>query len=79
MLTRDGDILDVRFTVSYQIRQPTDYLFHSVDPELTITRAAQAALRGIVGARSTDALLQQDREAMRQQLTTSVQKSLDAL
>jgi modulator of FtsH protease HflK len=77
MLTHDADIVDVRFSVQYQIRKPTDYLFRSVDPDQAVTQAAQAAIRQIVGARSTDSTLDQDREAIRLQLTDSIQHSLD--
>jgi membrane protease subunit HflK len=77
MLTHDGDIVDVRFSVQYQVRKPTDYLFRSVDPDQTVTQAAQAAVRELVGARSTDDILYQDREAIRLQLTDSIQRSLD--
>ncbi|WMY09489.1 FtsH protease activity modulator HflK [Paraburkholderia phenoliruptrix] len=77
MLTHDADIVDVRFAVQYQIRKPTDYLFRSVDPDQSVMQAAQAAVRGIVGARSGEEILDQDREAIRQQLMAAIQKSLD--
>ncbi|OLL30556.1 HflK protein [Burkholderia sp. SRS-W-2-2016] len=77
MLTHDGDIVDVRFAVQYQIRKPTDYLFRGVDAEQSVTSAAQAAVRGIVGARGTSEILDQDHEALRQQLMTAIQQSLD--
>ncbi|TKC90240.1 FtsH protease activity modulator HflK [Trinickia terrae] len=77
MLTRDGDILDVRFAVQYQVKTPTDYLFHTTDPDQSVTQAAQAAVREIVGARSTEEMLYQDREAMRQQLQDAIQHTLD--
>jgi membrane protease subunit HflK len=77
MLTHDADIVDVRFAVQYQIRKPTDYLFRSVDPDQGVMQAAQAAVRGIVGARSTDEILGQDREVIRQQLMAAIQQSLD--
>ncbi|MFC0692147.1 FtsH protease activity modulator HflK [Paraburkholderia humisilvae] len=77
MLTRDADIVDVRFAVQFQIRKPVDYLFRSVDPEQSVAQAAQAAIREIVGARSTNDVLYQDREAIRQQLTDAIQRSLD--
>jgi len=77
MLTHDADIVDVRFAVQYQIRRPTDYLFRSADPDLSVTQAAQAAVRSIVGARSMNDILYQDREAIRAQLTESIQHSLD--
>jgi modulator of FtsH protease HflK len=77
MLTHDGDIVDVRFAVQYQVRKPIDYLFRSVDPDQAVTQAGQSAVRQIVGARSTDDILYQDREAIRLQLTDSIQRSLD--
>jgi membrane protease subunit HflK len=77
MLTHDADILDVRFAVQYQVRKPIDYLFRSADPDQSVTQAAQAAVRTIVGARSTDQVLYQDRETIRQQLTGAIQQSLD--
>jgi modulator of FtsH protease HflK len=77
MLTRDGDILNVRFSVQYQVKSPTDYLFHAVDPDRSVTQAAQAAARAIVGASGTQALLDQNRDQLSQQLATAIQRSLD--
>ncbi|WP_144112600.1 FtsH protease activity modulator HflK [Paraburkholderia sp. BCC1886] len=77
MLTHDADIVDVRFAVQYQVKQPTDYLFHTVDPDQSVAQAAQAAVRGIVGTQSANDVLYEDREAIRQQLITSIQQSLD--
>ncbi|WP_109481613.1 FtsH protease activity modulator HflK [Paraburkholderia sp. C35] len=77
MLTHDADIVDVRFAVQYQIRKPTDYLFRSANPDLSVTQAAQAAVREIVGTRSMSDILDQDREAIRAQLTEAIQHSLD--
>ncbi|CAH2906767.1 MAG: HflK protein [uncultured Paraburkholderia sp.] len=77
MLTHDSDIVDVRFAVQYQIRKPTDYLFRSVDPDQSVMQAAQAAVRGIVGTHSGQEILDQDREAIRQQLMAAIQTSLD--
>jgi membrane protease subunit HflK len=79
VLTRDGDILEVRFTVQYQVKQPTDYLFHSADPDLGVTQAAQAAVRTVVGTHATnDLLYEEDREPIRAQLADTIQRSLDA-
>jgi membrane protease subunit HflK len=77
MLTHDGDIVDVRFAVQYQVRKPTDYLFRGVDPDQSVLHAAQAAVRGIVGAQSTSEVLDQDHETLRQQLIASIQQALD--
>ncbi|HEY1996904.1 FtsH protease activity modulator HflK [Paraburkholderia sp.] len=77
MLTRDGDIVDLRFAVQYQVRKPTDYLFRGVDPDQSVMHAAQAAVRAVVGAQTTSEVLGQDHETLRQQLIASIQKSLD--
>ncbi|KVP83700.1 HflK protein [Burkholderia ubonensis] len=77
MLTRDADIVDVRFAVQYRIRSATDYLFRSVDPERSVMQAAQAAVRAIVGTRSAADILNQDRDALRQQVSEAIQRDLD--
>ncbi|KVS43291.1 FtsH protease activity modulator HflK [Burkholderia ubonensis] len=77
MLTRDADIVDVRFAVQYRIRSATDYLFRSVDPERSVTQAAQATVRAIVGTRSAADILNQDRDALRQQVSEAIQRDLD--
>jgi membrane protease subunit HflK len=79
MLTHDADIVDVRFAVQYQVRKPADYLFRSADPDLTVTQAAQAAVRQIVGTRSMNDIVSRDREAIRARLAESIQHSLDEL
>ncbi|WP_244815895.1 FtsH protease activity modulator HflK [Caballeronia sp. Lep1P3] len=78
LLTKEADILDVRFAVQYQIKSPTDFLFRNLDPDQSVTEAAQAAVREIAGATSTDDLLYKDRDALRGRLTESIQRSLDA-
>ncbi|SAK73432.1 ftsH protease activity modulator HflK [Caballeronia calidae] len=77
LLTNEADILDVRFAVQYQIKSPTDFLFHSVNADDSVTQAAQAAIREIAGGLSTDDLLYKDREALRSRLMESIQRSLD--
>ena len=59
------------------MKKPTDYLFRSIDPDQGVMQAAQAAVRSIVGARSTNDILYHDRETLRQQLMAAIQQSLD--
>ena len=77
MLTHDGDIVDVRFAVRYQVKSAADYLFSAADPDRSVTQAAQAAVRELVGARSTDELLGQNHDALGQELAAVIQRSLD--
>jgi membrane protease subunit HflK len=78
LLTHDADIVDVRFTVQYQIKSPTDYLFRNLDPEQSVLQAGQAAIREIAGTDSTDDLLYKDREALRARLMDTIQEALDS-
>lgn len=77
VITRDGDIVDVRVAVQYQVKSASDYLFRTADPDLSVTQAAQAAVREIVGARSTESLLAGNRDSIREPLMQAVQRALD--
>ncbi|MGN6651797.1 FtsH protease activity modulator HflK [Trinickia sp.] len=77
VMTQDGDIVDVRLAVQYQVKSATDYLFRTADPDLSVTQAAQAAVREIVGAHSTASLLGGNRDAIREPLMQSIQGALD--
>lgn len=77
MLTRDGDIVDVRFIVQYRVRSATDYLFRTVDPELAVRQSAQAAIRRIVGAAAASEVTGADRDKLRDQLSAAIQGDLD--
>lgn len=77
VMTRDGDILDVRVAVQYQVKSATDYLFRTADPDLSVTQAAQSAVREIVGTRSTASLIDGNRDAIREPLAQAIQSALD--
>jgi membrane protease subunit HflK len=77
VLTQDGDIVDVRFAVRYQVKSPSDYLFYAAEPDRSVVQAAQAAVREIAGARRTDDLLGRDHDALGLQLAAAIQQSLD--
>lgn len=78
LLTNEADILDVRFAVQYQIKSPTDFLFRNLDPDQSVTEAAQSAIREIAGASATDDLLYKDRDTLRARLAETIQHALDA-
>jgi membrane protease subunit HflK len=49
MLTQDENIVDIRFTVQYKIKNAREFLFENRDPEDAVTLAAESAVREIVG------------------------------
>jgi modulator of FtsH protease HflK len=77
VLTRDGDIVNVRLAVRYQVKSPANYLFRTADPDRSVVQAAQTAVRELVGARGTDQVLGRNHDAMEAQLSTAIQQALD--
>ena len=49
MLTQDENIVDIRFTVQYRLKNARDYLFENRNPDEAVVQAAESAVREIVG------------------------------
>ena len=79
MLTRDENIVDIRFTVQYRLKDARAFLFNNRDPENAVTLAAESAVREIVGQSKIDSVLYEQRDAIATQLVKSVQDQLDRL
>jgi membrane protease subunit HflK len=76
MLTGDENIIDIHFTVQWQIRDPILYLFNIAEPEITIKNAAEAAMREIIGQTPLEFALS---GAGREQLETRTQETLQRI
>jgi membrane protease subunit HflK len=79
MLTQDENIVDIRFTVQYRLKDARAFLFENRDPETAVTLAAESAVREIVGKSKIDSVLYEQRDAIASQLVQSVQSQLDRL
>jgi len=79
MLTQDENIVDIRFTVQYRLKDARAFLFENRDPEAAVTLAAESAVREIVGKSKIDAVLYEQRDAIATELVKSVQSQLDRL
>jgi membrane protease subunit HflK len=79
MLTQDENIIDIRFTVQYRLKDARAFLFENRDPEEAVTMAAESAVREIVGRSKIDSVLYEQRDAIAAELVTSVQDQLDRL
>jgi membrane protease subunit HflK len=79
MLTQDENIIDIRFTVQYRLKDARAFLFENRDPEEAVTLAAESAVREIVGRTNIDAVLYEQRDAIAAQLVKSIQDQLDRL
>ncbi len=79
MLTQDENIVDIRFTVQYRLKDARAFLFENRDPEAAVTLAAESAVREIVGKSKIDSVLYEQRDAIATELAKSVQGQLDRL
>jgi membrane protease subunit HflK len=79
MLTRDENIVDIRFTVQYRLKDARDYLFENTAPDSAVSQAAESAVREIVGRSLMDSVLYEQRDAIAQALIESTQSQLDKL
>src|SRR5258706_6956931 len=64
MLTQDENIIDIRFTVQYRLKDARAYLFENRDPDSAVEQAAESAVREIVGRNKVDSGLYEQREAL---------------
>ena len=79
MLTRDENIVDIRLTVQYRLKDAREYLFENRNPDEAVVLAAESAVREIVGKSTMDSVLYEQRDAIATELLKSVQAQLDRL
>ncbi len=79
MLTRDENIVDIRLTVQYRLKDARDYLFENRNPDEAVVLAAESAVREIVGRSTMDSVLYEQRDAIAADLLRSIQGQLDRL
>lgn len=77
MLTQDENIVDIKFTIQYRLKSAADYLFQNRNPDDAVTKAAESAIREVVGRGNMDAVLSKDRESIQRDVLKSVQVQLD--
>ncbi|WP_119679034.1 FtsH protease activity modulator HflK [Indioceanicola profundi] len=79
MLTGDENIIDIDFTVFWKVKEEAgaaaDYLFNIRDPEQTVKKAAESAMREVIG--QTD--IQPALTEARQQIETRTREILQAM
>jgi membrane protease subunit HflK len=79
MLTQDENIVDIRFTVQYRLKDARAYLFENNRPDEAVVQASESAVREIVGRSKVDSVLYEQRDALAADLVKSVQAQLDRL
>ena len=77
MLTGDENIVDAELIVQYKIKEPINYLFNFVGPELTMREAAEASLRTVVGRHNIDEALTSGKLMIQEETKELLQSILD--
>lgn len=77
MLTGDENIIDIKYTVQWRIRDAGDFLFNMRDPEATVKIASESATREVVGRTGLQAILTRERESVAQASEELLQSIMD--
>jgi len=78
MLTQDENIVDVEGSVQYQVANATDYLFNVRMPEVTLSQAAESAIRQSIGHAKMDYIITEGRGQIAVQVKDLIQKIMDS-
>jgi len=77
MLTEDENIVEIKFAVQYRLSDARMYLFESRDPDASVVKAAESAVREVVGKMKMDAALAEERDQIAPRVRTLMQTILD--
>jgi membrane protease subunit HflK len=77
ILTGDQNIIDLAYSVRWNIKDPQLYLFQIQDPEATIQEVAESAMRAIVAGVSLDEAIGAGRSEIEQRVQLLMQQLLD--
>jgi membrane protease subunit HflK len=77
MLSGDQNIVDVKFSVAYQVADPQAYLFNVAEPDETLRQIAESAMREAVGRRPAQDIFRDDRQGIADAVRAIIQLTLD--
>ena len=77
MLTEDENIVEIKFAVQYRLSDARAFLFNSRDPEDAVRKAAETAVREVVGKMKMDAALADERDQIGPRVRALMQSILD--
>ena len=78
MLTGDQNLIDIAYSVRWNIRAPELYLFQLSDPEETIRQVAESAMRAVIAQVSLQDAMGDKRGEIEARVTENMQRILDA-
>ncbi len=76
-LTGDENIVNVDYTIQYNVKNASEYLFNVVDPDLTLSQASESAFRDVIGNSTLDYVIQEGRDEVSIKAKELLQEALD--
>ncbi|MDQ7019894.1 MAG: FtsH protease activity modulator HflK [Robiginitomaculum sp.] len=77
MLTGDENIVDINFSVIWQIKNARDFLFNLDDPVGAVKAVSESAMREVVGKNDLEPIITQGRQIVETTTRELIQKALD--
>jgi len=77
MLTADENIVEIKFAVQYRLNDARAFLFESRDPDASVVKVAETALREVIGKMKMDAALAEERDQIAPRVRGLMQSMLD--
>ncbi len=77
MLAGDQNIVDIKFTVLWRIRDPKEYLFDVRDPQSLARMVAESAMREVVGRTPAEEIRTRGRVKAQEEVRELIQQTLD--
>ncbi len=77
MLTGDSNIVELGFVVVWQVRDPVNFVFKVADPDDVLQRAAESAMREVIGQTDVQRALNEGRGEIEISSAAILQNTLD--
>jgi len=77
MLTGDENIVEVELAVQYRIKDPRTYLFNIADPDVSVQRVTESAIRDIIGQSKLEFVITAGRAEIAASAQALLQEILD--
>jgi modulator of FtsH protease HflK len=77
MLSGDQNIVDVKFSVAYQVDNPVYYLFQVDEPDGMVRQVSESAMREVVGRRPAQDIFRDDRQGIAEEVREILQATLE--
>jgi membrane protease subunit HflK len=78
MLSGDQNIVDVKFSIAYQVSDPRAYLFNVSNADEMVRQVGESAMREAVGRRPAQDIFRDDRQGIADTVRDIIQGTLDA-